>query len=692
MERISRFRAHILLLVFLLIMGFYAFYLYDIQIIETGGVVDNTDTFTTLTRIKAARGDILDKNGNVLVSNRASYDLVMNHYVILSANNTNGHLYNLAMACKEQGITYEDHFPISAERPFTYTLDSQTFVWQDHFRSFLAYMDDLDSDVTAPLLIEKLRERYEFPPEWTDEEARMVIGLRYEMSLRNCVPSLSNYVFVTDASDEELSSILELNIPGMSVEPSTVREYHTTHAAHILGYIGSMNAEQWEYYKTVGGYEMDAEIGLAGLEAAYEEYLHGVDGWRQDVVTADGTLVSSTYLQEPKAGSNVEVSLDMSLQIACEKALEDMILSLRAKPVGESGQDAQGGSAVVINVKTGQILACANYPSYDPAKFFEDYEELSSDPYKPLFNRALLGIYPPGSTYKISMVIAGFQDGLLAPDTKIKDQGVYAKYPGFNPTCLAYSAGHGSTHGVLTPSEAIRASCNYFFYDVGDRIRMSTMDNTAKALGLGEPTGVELEENIGHRSNPETKEMLYTGGGKEWFAADKILTAIGQSDNRFTPLQLCVYASTLANKGTRLKATFMNRVVSADYQSLLEKSSPVVMDQIDVSDECYNTYLQGMKEVCYSPKGTGYDQFLTYEYRFDVAAKTGTAEEVPNASANGAFICFFPADDPQIAISVYVERGGHGNVMGYVAQDIILDYAAVDEEGNDVSTYENRLS
>lgn len=692
MERISRFRVQILLIIFLFIVGFFAFYLYDIQIIETGGVVDNTDTFTTLTRIKAARGDILDKNGNVLVSNRASYDLVMNHYVILSANSTNEHLYNLATTCKESGITYEDHFPVSAERPFTYTLDSQSFAWQTHFQTFLSYMDDLDSDITAPLLVEKLRERYEFPAEWTDEEARMVIGLRYEMSLRNCVASLSNYVFVSDASDEELSSILELNIPGMTVEPSTVREYHTTYAAHILGYVGSMSAEQWEYYKDIDGYEMDAEVGQTGLEAAYEEYLHGVDGWRRDVVTADGTLVSSTYLQEPKAGSNVEISIDLGLQITAEKALEDMILQLRAQPVENSGHDAQGGSAVVINVKTGQVLACANYPTYDISKFFEDYDELSADPYKPLFNRALLGTYPPGSTYKISMVIAGFQDGILAPDTEIRDMGVYSKYPGFNPTCLAYSAGHGSTHGVLTPSEAIRASCNYFFYDVGDRIRMSTMDNTAKALGLGEPTGVELPEEIGHRANAETKAELYTGGDKEWFAADKILASIGQSDNRFTPMQLCVYASTLANKGTRLKATFMNRVVSADYQSLLENATPVVINHIPVTDECYNTYLQGMMEVCSSPKGTAYDQFLTYQYRNNVAAKTGTAEEVPNASANGAFICFAPADDPQIAISVYVERGGHGNVMALVAQAIMDDYFAVEEEGTDVSTYENKLS
>ena len=691
MERISRFRAHILLLIFVLILGFYAFHLYDVQIIQTGGSKDNSTTFTTLTRIKAARGDILDCNGNLLVSNRASFDLVLNHYVLLNANNTNQHLYDLAMFCKERGIEYADHFPITEERPFTYTLDEYDSTWQGYFQSYLAYNDDLDSDITAPLLIEKLRQRYKFPAEWTDEEARMVIGLRYEMSLRNCVPSLSNYVFLADAQDDDLSAIVEMNIPGMNVEASTVREYNTTYAAHILGYVGPMNAEQWEYYKTVDGYEMDAEVGQAGLEMAYEEYLHGVDGWREDTVTADGELVSSRYLQEPKAGSNVEVSIDLTLQITAENSLEELIMYLRNQTdPSKGGLDAEGGALVAMDVKTGQVLACASYPTYDLASFFDNYEELSEDPYKPLFNRALLGVYPPGSTYKLSMVVAGFADKLLTSETTIETKGRFTKYPNFGPTCLYYrDTKYSRTHGTINASKALCVSCNYFFYDLGDRVRLSTMDATAKGLGLGEPTGVELVESIGQRANEETKAKIYTGGDTVWFAADQVLAAIGQSDNRFTPMQLCVYATTLANQGTRYKATFMNRVVSSDYRSLLEETKPEIAAKLEISDDCYKAYTEGMRMVVEDPTGTAYGYFAGFP--ISVLAKTGSADDVPGASSNGAFICLAPAEDPQIAIAVYVEKAGRGAILARVAKAVMEVYFDVDEVA-DVTTYENKLS
>ena len=270
MERISRFRATVLLLLFALVIAFFVYTMYDLQIVETGGVIDNTTTFTTITRVKAARGDILDRDGNKLVGNRASYDLVLNHYVLLSANGTNEHIMDLIETCEEQGIPYTDHFPVSAQKPFVYTLDQYNTTWQSHFQTFLDYQGNLDSDITAPLLIEKLREIYNIPEELSENEARKVIGLRYEMSLRNCVPSMSTYVFMEDADDETISTIVELNIPGLTVEASTVREYYTSYGAHILGQVGAMNAEQWEKFKHIPGYEMDTLIGQSGLEQAYE--------------------------------------------------------------------------------------------------------------------------------------------------------------------------------------------------------------------------------------------------------------------------------------------------------------------------------------------------------------------------------------------------------------------------------------
>ncbi len=690
MERISRLRSRLLMLVFLLIVGFFAFKIYDLQIIQTGGNTDNATTFTTLTRVKAARGDILDTNGNLLVSNRASYDLVVNHYVLLNAKGTNEHLYRLVKRCQEAGISYAEHFPISQERPFTYTLSEYNSAYQGYFQSYLAYMGGLDSDITAPLLIEKLRDQYDFPAEWTDEEARLVIGLRYEMALRNCVPSLSSYVFVADASDEDLSAIVELNIPGLRVEASTVREYNTKYAAHILGYVGAMSPDQWAYYKNLEGYEMDTEVGQDGLEAAYEEFLHGTDGWREDTVTADGTLVSSVYRSEPKAGSNVEISIDINLQMAAEDTMASVIENLRSQDPDMDGHDAGGGAVVAMNVKTGQILTCASYPTYDLSRFFEDYSQIEADPYKPLFNRALLALYPPGSTYKMNMVVAGIDSKVINSETKVYDGGRFTKYieDGFAPSCLALS--YGYSHGSVNAAEALRDSCNYFFYDLGDKISLAAMDSTAKALGLGERTGVELPEYIGHRANAETKAELYDGDRSGWYTADQILASIGQSDNRFTPMQLCVYTSTLANQGNRYKATFMSRVVSSDYTQKLASNEPALLSHLDISDEAYQAYSKGMHMVVSEEKGTAYTTFQNYPVA--IAAKTGTAEtDVKDDSDNGAFVCYAPLDDPQIAIAIYIEKGGHGKTLATIAKAMLDIYFEVGEIG-DVTILENQLS
>lgn len=695
MERISKLRATIVLVIFAVILGFFALKLYDLQIIETGGSTNNQATFTTLTRVKAARGDILDKNGNLLVSNRASYDLIINHYVLLNADNTNQNLLRLVKRCEEAGIEYTEHFPISQERPFTYTLNEYNAIWQSHFQTFLNYMGGLDSDITAPLLVEKLRDKYDIPAEWTDDEARKVIGMLYEMTLRKCVSSLPTFVFLSDASDAELSAVMELNIPGMKVEASTVREYNTKYAAHILGYVGAMNAEQWEYYRNIPGYDMDAQVGQDGLEAAYEEYLHGVDGWREDTVTTDGTLVSSKYWQEPKAGSNVEVSIDLGIQMAGEDQMAQVIEDLKKpdeKGNLKDGHDVEGGAFVAMDVKTGQLLACGSYPTYDLSTFFENYEELEKNELDPLYNRALLATYPPGSTYKMSMVVAAMESKMIDSETIIVDRGVYDKIPGFTVSCLQWT-NYGGTHGPCDAAKALQVSCNYFFYELGSKMAVSVMDSTAKGLGLGERTGVELPEYIGHRANEESKAELHTGENKIWYTGDSILAAIGQSENRFTPIQLCSYAATLANQGNRYKATFMNRVVSADYRELLEENKPELLSHMDISDETYATYCEGMYRVTQLTNGDWGTAYTTFgDYPIKIAAKTGTAETgIDGTSANGAFVCFAPLEDPQIAIAVYVEKGGHGSTLASIAKNMLDVYFDVDEVG-DVNTFENQIS
>ncbi len=692
MERISRFRATVLLVLVLALVCFLGGRLYYLQIIETGGDTDNTTTFTTVTRVKAARGSILDRNGTVLVGNRASYDLVINHYVLTNSTNPNQSLYNLVKLCETLGIEYTEHLPVTEEAPFQYTLSEYSSTWQGYFQKYLESRK-LDSDITAPLLIQELRKSYSIPEEWTDEEARAVLGLRYELSLRVVEGTgLSNFVFLSDVDNDTLSAIAELNIPGMNVEASTIREYYTDAAAHVLGYVGAMSPSQWEYYKTVdkvegiSDYLMDAEVGQSGFELAFEEYLHGIDGWRYDEVTADGTVINTWYDPAPIAGSNVEVTLDLNVQVAAEQALENRIHELQA--AGGDGHDAQGGAVVVMDTDTGEILACASYPTYDLSSFFSNYSQLINAENNPLLNRALQGLYPPGSTYKMSMVISGISSGIINSETVFEDKGVWVFNDDYKMSCLRYSS-KGLTHGYLTASDALKVSCNYFFYELASRMDISTSDAIAKGLGLGEATGVELYEETGYRANRETRQELYGEGYQSFLLPDRLQSSIGQSDNRFTPLQLCVYASTVANQGIRYRATFLSRVVSSDYRSVVYDQLTEVMSTMDISDEAYMAVVNGMTMVTTAGDGTAYSTFRNYP--ITIAGKTGTAQTgYTNASDNGAFVCFAPADDPEIAIAVYIERAGHGSSVATVARDVLDVYFDIGE-GNEPITNENLL-
>ena len=683
MERITRARVRILLLFFLGILVFYAFHLYDLQIIQTGGQTDNATTFTTYTSVKAARGEILDRNGNVLVGNRAGYKLTMNHFVLLSADGTYDHLLRLVERCQAEGIQYTENFPISKERPFTYTTTEYSTAQQGYFQAFLNSYS-LDSDITAPVLIQTLRNRYQLPETWTDEEARLVIGLMYELVLRNCVGSLPVYELVSDADDATLSAVVELNIPGMRVEATSVREYYTQYAAHILGHVGSMNAEQWTKYENIEGYQMDTKIGQSGFEQAFETYLHGVDGLREDTVAADGTLISYRWIEEPKAGSNVQLTIDINLQRVAEEQMAAVAASLIEQ--GKDGKDVEGMAVVALDPNTGEVLVCASYPTYDLSTFFEDYDELIKDPLLPTYNRALLGTYPPGSTYKMNMVVAGINHNHITSTTKIYDKGIFTKYSGYNPTCLAYS-NYGGSHGDITAAEALMVSCNYFFYDLADRMTIEQIDATAKALGLGEKTGVELYEAQGHRANRQTKAAQHDGDN--WSPGDQLSCSIGQSDNLFTPIQLAAYTGTLATRGVRYQATFLSRVVSSDYRQLVAENYPKEVSRYAISEDAYHAYSEGMKMVTSESLGTA--SYAFQDYPISVAGKTGTAQHGGTGSENGAFVCYAPAEDPQIAIAIYGEKAAHGNTLATIARAMLDVKFEVGEIG-DVPTYENQLS
>lgn len=660
------FRVGVLILLIAVMAGIFGVRLYDVQVTQASQV-DHTPSgsHTYRTRVTAARGEILDRNGKVLIGNRASYNLTLIYAIVFSAENPNENLRKLTNLCNELELEMTDHFPVTMEKPYTYTTDEYSSTWNSYFKTFLDERG-WDSDISAPQLIRRLKDTYHLPADWTEEEARRVISIRYELDLRRWT-SLPTYVLLNDVDSVSLAAITELNIPGVNVETSTVRQYNTTYAAHILGRIGLMNAEEYEIYKEKD-YAMDAYVGKEGLERAFEDDLHGTDGLRVTTISADGTVLEEYYKTMPQAGKNIELTIDIDLQKVSEDALKAHILSLR-----EDDGDAEGGAVVVQQVKTGQILACASYPTFDPATYSQKYNELLETDFAPLYNRALQAAYPPGSTYKMVTTIASIDSGTIGRWVEIEDKGIYRRFEdvGYTPRCMLYTTA-GATHGYVNAMEALAVSCNYYFYEVGYQTGITKIDEVAKALGLGEATGVELVESVGRRANAETKKLLYSKGYDGWYDADTVAAAIGQSENRFTPMQLACYTSALANHGTRYKATFLQRVLSSDYSELLYESTPVVASQLNISDEAYAAYTEGMRLSVTWANGTSH--YYLGDYDVAVCAKTGTAEHGGNGSDNAAYVLYAPADDPQIAIAVYVEKGTPGSRLAKVARAILDAY------------------
>ncbi len=665
------FRVGVMMALAVLMLIVFTIQLYKVQVVESREQSSTPPgAFTYYTRIIAARGEILDRNGTVLVGNRASFNVALFNDVLFSSDDPNENLRRLTNLAVSQGMEFTDHLPVSKEKPYEYTHDEYSARWNSYYRDFL-HAREWDSDISAPQLIHRLRDRYNIPEDWTEEEARNVISVRYELDLRYCT-TLPTYVMLEDVDAVSLAELTELNVPGVKVLTTTTREYHTEYAAHILGYIGDMDSEEYAYYEQYD-YPMDAQIGKDGLEKAFELELHGTDGLLVTTVTADGTVLEEHYDTVPVRGNNVELTIDIDLQKVAEDELERLILDLRENGLGakKQGMDAEGGAVVAMSVKTGEVLLSASYPTYDLSTYFENYNEVSQQDYAPFFNRALQAPYPPGSTFKMVTAVAALQSGAVDAGFKVTDLGVYQRFAdtGYWPRCMLWTTS-GLTHGTLDVKQALSVSCNYYFYEMGWLTGIESIDQTAAAFGLGEPTGIELYENTGRRANPETKDALYTGDQSVWYGGDVVSAAIGQSEHRFTPLQLCSYTASLANKGTQFKATFLRRILSADYQSLVYENEPTVLRTIEISDETYDAYSGGMRLT--ATEGTASAIFKNYEIA--VCAKTGTAEHGSGGSDNASYVLYAPADDPEIAIAIYVEKGAQGGNLGKIAKAILDAY------------------
>ena len=667
MDRTYRFRNGIVVFIILLVAFIYVVRLFTMQLGQSEeAAYDSSDTTTYTQYIPAARGEILDRHGNVLVRNRATYSVTLQSFVLFNSDDPNGYLLSLAETCQKHGIEYEESLPISMSEPYTYTTEELSSNELYYYKRFLLGRQ-WDGDMTAENLYKLMRDTYNIGEEYTDYQARLIMGLRYELDLPTYAYA-DTYTVVDDIDAEQLAILKELGIPGMDVVASTVREYNTQFAAQLLGHVGAMDAEEYESVYKALDYSMDATVGKDGFEYAFEEYLHGVDGQKVVTVTSDGTVVNEYWAVEPQTGANVITTLDIGLQEVAEKALADGIEGLAASlDEGKDGADVDAGAVVVMSVDNGEVLAAANYPTYDPSDYYSDYNEMLEMEETPLANRCLNYAYPPGSTFKPISAITALRNGYPA-SYEVEDTGYYDKYDEYKPRCWLYNQ-NKLTHGVLDMRGAIANSCNLYFYTVGDELGIDVLQETAESFGVGQYTGSEVPDNPGTMASKELKAATYTGQESDWYAADNLTAYIGQSLTTMTPLQMARYCVALANGGTLYDATFLRRAVASDFQSLVAANdyTPAATNLLSTYE--YTVIKEGMREC--STEGTAKKYLADYE--IEVCSKTGTASHGSGGSDNGAFICWAPMDDPEIAIAIYVEHGASGSNFANVAKEI-MDY------------------
>ena len=632
--------------------------LYKLQILspsESRSYEDSSVSSVTRT-MPAARGSILDRYGRLLVSDRPCSNIVIDRLALISSPDPNGTLYRLINAAVSLGETYNDTLPATAQRFYPDMTDTQ----RSRLNSYFGYFD-LSPDITSEELFEFFRQHYKIDPDMSEYDARLVIGVRYELEIR-VIANVPEYIFANDVGMDLISVIAENDFPGVSVVSSSVREFHTASAAHLLGITGKMSSEEIEKY-TALGYPMDAVVGKSGVELAFEEYLHGKDGTIKLYKNSDGAIIDSETVTEPQAGGNVYLTVDIGLQAAAERALENTIDKINASRKPEL-ERAEAGAAVVVDVRSCDVLASASYPSYDPATFNQNYKALSEDPALPLFNRATMGTYSPGSTFKMVTGIAAMQEGVITPYATIEDKGEYTKYADskFSPKCWIYPG----SHGAVDMAKAIEVSCNYYFYTLGDGLGINLLSAYARSFGLGQATGIEIPEDTGILATREYKE---SHGTEPWFPGDTLQAAIGQSFNQFSPLQLAVYTAAVANGGTRYAATLLSGVVSHDYSQPIYSREAEVLSTVKADSLYFDVVKRGMLGV--SKNGTARPAFGSYSV--DVASKTGTAQLGEDRTNNAVFVCFAPYENPEIAVAVVVEKGGSGSAAADIAREI-LDY------------------
>ena len=625
-----------------------------------------TGTYTRREPIQALRGEIYDRNGNLLVYNEYTYNMVFDYDAMAATQiERNITILQAARALGDSGLAShrtETSFPFSGSYPnYTYTSEARDGESDIYYRLLKRIAEDeLESDapvskteLTVAILDEfytqspdafpseseivdwfvnryKLDEKNESgEPMFTDGEIDEILRVRYDMEVAD-FSVYNRYTFAKEIDISFITYVKELNLVGADFEVETARKYaYPGHASHILGRTGAILAENWEYYQALG-YDMNDTVGLDGCEAAFEEYLRGVDGVRVVVEDKDGNIIRSYVEKEPIPGKDVYLTIDIDLQIVAEAALEKNV-----KLVG----DAHAGALTAIDPDNGDVLVLASYPTFDLTTYNKDYTSLSKDPHNPLLNRAL-NAYTPGSVFKVGMVAAGVTTGTVKPWTAFYCSGVD---PDYGNKCWIYPGLHGDVNAAY----ALQVSCNCYFYELGPRMGIENMNRYCSAFGFGEPTGIELRESTGILAGPAYVESQ----GQQWNERDTVMAAIGQSVNMFNPLQLSNYIATVLNGGDRRSVHLLKEVKTYSGETVYKTETEIV-DSVSLSSEAVSTVKQGMKQMVANDAAVSH---YMKGLPVTVGGKTGTAQRGTGKNDNRLFVCAAPYNDPEIIVSVVLE-------------------------------------
>ncbi len=680
MKRIKEFfnnRILVIKFVLILVGALLLLRLIDLQIVNGEEYKElSEEKMLRETTIEAPRGEIYDRNGIVLATNKLAYDVVI-YKVGLEEQELNKTLLRVINILEKNKDEAYVSFPMDNVKEGFYTEDE---------KNNLCEMYEIDATLSDEEILNKIYEEYGLNNiGFNDAEKFKVARFRYELAT-NRFSLFSSVTLAKDVSYTTMAIIEEAKeeLPGIEINVNSKRYYpYGTLASHLLGYVSSISSEEYQELKDEG-YLYNSNIGKMGIETTMERYLKGENGIKRTEVDSEGEIASEYVYKEAESGNNVTLTLDYRLQTVAETNLKKVINNIRTGAPGYVKQkDANAGAVIALDVSSGEVLAMASYPTFDPNDFvsgikYSKWKQLIENETKPMFNRVISGTYSPGSTFKMLSALAGLDSKVITLTEKIKDNGRYEH--GNHPMCWVYSY-YGRTHGYINVTEAIKVSCNCYFYEVGRRMGIDNLVKYAKMFGLGSKTGIELYGEASGMIAGADESM-------DWYLGDTLSAVIGQSYNSFTPVQLANYISTLANGGTLNKVSVVKNVTTNNYENIQSSEITSYIETITgykfnstklkLNQKHVDSIVEGMKSVTSEQGGTSYIVFKNSD--IEVAGKTGTAQ-VSQGTPNGVFVGFAPIENPQIAVVAIVEHGDSGSAVANVVKPILEEYFNISKDG-----------